>query len=302
MDGLQARSSRRQIEERAEKDGCTGERKTRRQAIKDGAALISTGCKGSSKTQQRNFRHHQQTLPGVHFQNRFVIMSTRSPKPFCNRYFGLSQWVYTLLAVAICLSMSLPARSADPALAIAAVGPLTGPAAARGKDLDQAVRMAVDEINSAGGINGRQIELTVYDDGDQPARAAELAAKIASTRALAVLGQVASSAGIAAGQVYREKEIPAITGAASESRVTKGNDWFFRTFPDAAGQGRRLADYAHYSFGARRIVVIRETGTAGDEFAASLRDRAKSQGIRIDADLEFLPAQANDAAFMAALA
>src|SRR5208282_837849 len=122
--------------------------------------------------------------------------------------------------------------------------------------------------------------------GDDPAQAAELAVKIASTPALAVLGQVASSAAIAAGRVYREKQIPAITGAASAPSVTKDNDWFFRLFPDAAEQGRFLADYAHYRFGAQRIVVIREKGTAGDEFASALRDRAKSQRIRIDADLE----------------
>jgi branched-chain amino acid transport system substrate-binding protein len=207
-----------------------------------------------------------------------------------------------MLVGVVLLGATVPLRAADPPLALAAVGPLTGSAAARGKDLDQAVRLAVDEINAVGGVNGRRIELTVYDDGDQPARAAELAAKIASTPALAVLGQVASAAAFAAGQVYREKQIPAITGAASESRVTKGNDWFFRTFLDAAGQGRYLADYAHYNFGARRIVVIREKGTAGDEFASSLRDRAKSQGVRIVADLEFLPAQAGDPAFMAALA
>jgi ABC-type branched-subunit amino acid transport system substrate-binding protein len=222
-------------------------------------------------------------------------------KPFCNRS-RFRPARTPLVALAAFAAASFPLRAAETPLAIAAVGPLTGSAAARGKDLDQAVRMAVEEINGAGGVNGRRIELSIYDDGDQPARAAELAAKIASTSALAVLGQVASSAAFAAGQVYREKQIPAITGAASESRVTKGNDWFFRTFPDSAGQGRFLADYAHYNFGARRLVVIREKGTSGEEFAAALRDRAKSQGIRIDADLEFLPAQANDAAFMAALA
>lgn len=123
------------------------------------------------------------------------------------------------------------------ALTIAAVGPLTGPAAARGKDIEQAVRMAVDEVNAAGGVNGRRFKVDVYDDGDQPERARELAIRIASTTpALAVLGQVASAAGFAAGQVYKEQGIPAITGAASELRVTRNNDWFFRLFRPAGGQ------------------------------------------------------------------
>jgi branched-chain amino acid transport system substrate-binding protein len=183
------------------------------------------------------------------------------------------------------------------------IGPLTGSAAARGKDLEQAARMAVDEANAAGGVNGHRIQLDVYDDGDQPARARELAMKVASTTpALAVLGQVASSAGIAAGQVYKEQGIPAITGAASETAVTRNNDWFFRLFRDAAGQGRFLANYARYRLDAREMVVILETGTAGEEFGSALHDQAKSLGIRIAKQLEFLPAQAKDSAVLAGMA
>ncbi len=189
------------------------------------------------------------------------------------------------------------------ALTIAAVGPLTGPAAARGKDIEQAVRMAVDEVNAAGGVNGRRFKVDVYDDGDQPERARELAIRIASTTpALAVLGQVASAAGFAAGQVYKEQGIPAITGAASELRVTRNNDWFFRLFRPAGGQGRLLADYARYQFGAHELAVIREKGTAGDEFATELREQAKSDGVRIADDLEFLPSEATDPAALAELA
>jgi len=110
---------------------------------------------------------------------------------------------------------------------------------------------------------------------------------------------VASSA---AGDVYKEQQIPAITGAASEARVTVNNDWFFRLFRDAGGQGQFLADYARYRFGAREIAVIQEKGTAGDEFASALRDHAKSEGIRIAADLEFAPSQVTDAATMAQIA
>ncbi len=179
-------------------------------------------------------------------------------------------------------------------IAIAAVGPMTGPAADRGKDLDRAVQMAVDEANAAGGVNGKRIRLTIFDDADQPDRARQLAQQIAATPAVAVLGQVASSAAIAAGHVYQTEQIPAITGAASAAGVTKANDWYFRMLQDAEGQGRFLADYARYKFQARTIAILREKGTAGEEFAAAFRDRAQAQRIRIAADLEFAPAQAAD--------
>src|SRR5271165_5289633 len=207
-----------------------------------------------------------------------------------------------LAAVGLAILLAGCSGHGNGTIAIAAVGPLTGASAARGKDLEQAVRMAVEETNAAGGVNGHSIGLTVYDDGDQPARARDLAGQIATTPALAVLGQVASSAAAAAGAVYKEKGIPAITGAASEVRVTAGNDWFFRLFRDASGQGRFLADYARYRFDAKTIAVVREKGTAGEEFASALRDRAKHEKISIVADLEFLPAQAKDAAIMGKIA
>jgi ABC-type branched-subunit amino acid transport system substrate-binding protein len=191
--------------------------------------------------------------------------------------------------------------AADP-LVIAAIGPITGVAAPRGKDLEQAARLAIDEANSAGGIGGRKIELTVYDDGDQPAQARELAMKAASTPALGVLGQVASSAAAAAGEVYKSQGIAAITGAASEMRVTKDNDWYFRLFRDAAGQGHFMADYARDQFPSHEVLVIRELGTAGNEFATAFREEARRERLRITADLEFQPEQAQDPVAMEALA
>jgi branched-chain amino acid transport system substrate-binding protein len=177
---------------------------------------------------------------------------------------------------------------------IAAVGPLTGPAAVRGRDLEKAAQMAVDEANAAGGVNGHTFRLSVYDDGDQPERAKTLARQIADSPAIAVLGQVASSAAFAAGQVYREKGIPAITGAASESHVTAGNDWYFRLFQDAGGQGRYLADYALYGYKAQCLAVVIERGTAGEEFASALRERAREERMEIARDVEFKPAEAAD--------
>src|SRR5271166_1157283 len=122
-----------------------------------------------------------------------------------------SRFCLTLAAIGFLILMagcSGDGTSGHSTITIAAVGPLTGSAAARGKDLEQAARMAVDEANAAGGVNGHPIELTVHDDADQPSNARQVAQKVAATPALAVLGQVASSAAAAAGEVYKEQAIP----------------------------------------------------------------------------------------------
>jgi branched-chain amino acid transport system substrate-binding protein len=97
-------------------------------------------------------------------------------------------------------------------LTIAAVGPLTGSSKARGQDLQQAAKLAVDEINERGGVGREKIDLSVYDDVDDPEQGGAVAQKVAASSALAVLGGVASSAAYAEGQVYRQAGIPAITG------------------------------------------------------------------------------------------
>ena len=220
---------------------------------------------------------------------------------------GCSAWRKALCTSLIAAGAALyaagcPAGGGGRTLTIAAVGPMTGPSAARGRDLEQAARMAVEEANASGASRGHRIQLSVYDDGDRPGRAAELAQQAATTPALAVVGGVASAAAFAAGQVYRQQGVPAITGAASEVRVTEGNDWYFRLFRDASGQGRFLADYARYRFGVHRIAVIRETGTAGEEFASALRDRARIESIGIELDVAYSPVQLRDPSILMQLA
>lgn len=211
------------------------------------------------------------------------------------------RWPLFGLLLTMSLGLSCRVRS-DGEIRIAAVGPLTGTAAPRGQDLRQAVQMAVDETNAAGGLRGRRIAVDYYDDGDEPARARELAAKIAASPALAVLGQVASSAAIAAGPIYKQEGIPAITGAASEAAVTKGNEWFFRLLRDASGQGELMADLALYGYGTHEVAAIREKGTAGGEFASAFCNRARAQGIQVTADIEMVPADAKDPARLDAIA
>jgi ABC-type branched-subunit amino acid transport system substrate-binding protein len=89
-----------------------------------------------------------------------------------------------------------------------------------------------------------------------------------------------------------------LTGAASETRITRDNPWFFRLLRDAAGQGRYLADYARYQLGVRHIAVFYETGAAGEEFANAFREQAKVNGMPTVAEVRLLPADTKNAASM----
>lgn len=206
-------------------------------------------------------------------------------------------------ALILTLSTSSCGRDDNP-LVIAAVGPLTGPAAARGKDMQRAADFAAEEANAAGGINKRKVQIAYYDDMNKAPAAVEAAEKITSgtSTAVAVLAHVSSSAAYAASKVYKTQHILAITGAASERRITRDNPWSFRMFKSAEGQGVYMADYARHRFATNELVIVRETGTAGDEFAIAARDRALGKKIKILGDFEFAPKQANDGRTLAEIA
>ena len=91
-------------------------------------------------------------------------------------------------------------------LTIAVVGPMTGPSAARGRDLEQAARLAVDDANALEDVKIPKIQLSVCDDGDDARRAREVAQQVAMTSAVAVADHlcVVSKTGrrLADGHIY----------------------------------------------------------------------------------------------------
>ena len=121
-----------------------------------------------------------------------------------------------LLTFAIVLNaLSLRAEELKP-WTIGVAGPMSGDSAHLGKAMVDAVRLRVDEFNAAGGVGGRMIEVVEYDDENDAASAARVAANVAnSSDALVVIGHRTSGASISAGPIYRASRIPVISGTAT---------------------------------------------------------------------------------------
>ena len=112
------------------------------------------------------------------------------------------------------------------------VGPLTGNAAASGLVQANAVEMAVNEINEAGGIDGRyMIELVKEDDEGVPAKSVTVTQKLVNQNKItALIGALNSSCTIADMEITASSKIPQITPCSSaQSIVEQGNEFIFRT-------------------------------------------------------------------------
>ena len=143
---------------------------------------------------------------------------------------------------------------------LAVAGPLSGPDSQFGIEMANAAELAITRVNAMGGIEGRQVALLRYDDQGDPDVARQRAAEItADPRPLLVLGHRTSAPSIAAGEVYRDAGMPAISGSATADALTADNPWYFRTIFTNSFQGNLLATYVGDVLGHDTASVITTT-------------------------------------------
>jgi len=111
--------------------------------------------------------------------------------------------------------------------------PETGPAGGFGMQIRDGMQLAVDEINSRGGINGRAIELVIVDNESNPEKAKKDFLEIEETHAPLMYVSAASALSTAVSPLSEENEVVLIALAATAPDITKQKEWTYRYFPTA---------------------------------------------------------------------
>jgi len=133
----------------------------------------------------------------------------------------------------------------------------TGTTANFGISSVNGIKMAADEINAAGGINGKQVELLVQDDRSDASEAATIVTKFVTQDMVhAVIGEVASSRSIAAAPIAQNAKIPMLTPSSTNPEVTKKGDFIFRSCFIDPYQGAAIAQFAAKSLGAKTAAIM----------------------------------------------
>jgi len=128
---------------------------------------------------------------------------------------------------------------------IGLVTPLTGSVASFGQSVDKAVRMAVDEINSKGGLLGMKIELIVEDNQSKAEESANIVRKfIEQDKVVAILGPVISSNTLAAAPIAQQSKVPLLSPTSTNPKVTQIGDYIFRACFIDDFQGMVMARFA----------------------------------------------------------
>ena len=144
-------------------------------------------------------------------------------------------------------------------LVIGEYGSLTGSDATFGQSNHEGVLMAVDEINAAGGVNGKTLRVISLDDEGKPEEAAVVVTKlITEENAQAVIGEVASSRSLAAAPICQQHQVPMISPSSTAVQVTQVGDYIFRTCFIDPFQGKVMAGFALGTLKAKTAAVFRD--------------------------------------------
>jgi branched-chain amino acid transport system substrate-binding protein len=151
---------------------------------------------------------------------------------------------------------------------VAMVGPMSGQGDMIGNSLRRGANLYVDQINRAGGINGKCVQLDIYDDQNNRKLALKKASEIIiDNNAIAVIGHWFSTCSFAAGMLYKKNEIPIITPGSTNVKVTRFNPWFYRLVFNDHLQGRFLANYAVHILNKSHILIVNEDNDYGNYLA-----------------------------------
>lgn len=196
--------------------------------------------------------------------------------------FKLIILIFILLGIGIGVVYQFFFNKEGKTIHIALVGPLTGENARVGKSFLQGIHLYLNMINQKGGIAGKKIVLDKFDDKNVASEARERAYDIIEqNRAVAVIGHHYSNCSIAAGEVYKEYGIPAISPASTNVKVTENNDWYFRSSFNDNLQGRFLASYAKQVFNCTTVSIIHEDHEYGSYLANVFEHTSKTIGVDV---------------------
>jgi len=193
------------------------------------------------------------------------------------------------LFVGLALAQPLLAQT-DP-VKIFGVVELSGTGATSGTNFNDGVKLAVKEINAAGGILGRKIEYTPSDTQSQAQVAKALAVKAVDEGAYVVMGPVFSGSIIVSMAETKRAGIPNFTGGEAATITQQGNPYIFRTAFTQTTSMPKVARYLKDNLKAKTVAIIYTNNDFGKGGRDVFTKAIEPQGIKVVADISTDPGQ-----------
>jgi len=174
----------------------------------------------------------------------------------------MKKWIIAIVVIVLVI-WGISAFSGNKAptetgpIKIGFIAPLTGDAGSIGQGARVAVEIAIDKINSSGGINGRQIQLIAEDGKCSGKEALTVANKLINVdKVKIILGGVCSSETMSVAPIAEQNKIVLLSPGSSNPSITNMGDYIFRDYPSDSFEGMKAADYLFNVIKARKVAVF----------------------------------------------
>lgn len=191
------------------------------------------------------------------------------------------------VALAALLAASAPAMAADP-IKIGVSGPFTGGSASMGVSMRDGVRLAVEEVNKAGGVMGRQLQAVERDEEAKNELGVQVAQELINKeRVVATLGYINTGVALASQRFYQEAEIPVINNVATGTVISQQfrppeheHNYVFRTSANDIIQSSMIANEAIKVQGFKKPAILADSTNYGQLGRADLEKALAAMQVK----------------------
>jgi branched-chain amino acid transport system substrate-binding protein len=193
-----------------------------------------------------------------------------------------------LVACFCALTLATPSRAQN-RIVIGEFASLTGTEATFGINSSNGVQLAREDIERTGGLLGRPIKIVIEDDQSKPGQPSAAVKKlVANDKAIAILGEIASSRSLEAAPICQEAKIPMVSPGSTNPKVTEVGDYIFRVCFIDSFQGTVMAKFALDHLHAKKVAILQDVKSDYSKgLAQYFGDYFKAHGGQIVVDRSY---------------
>lgn len=186
------------------------------------------------------------------------------------------------ISLAVGCSKSGKEAGEENIIRIGSVGPLTSDLAYIGENMKAAVELASEEINAAGGIKDKKIEI-IYEDGKcDPKEAANAANKLINIdKVTAIIGGLCSSETLAMAPLAEKSKVILLSAGSTNPGITSAGDYIFRNVPSDSFQGVYAARYVKTKLNKNRVALLK----CLSDWCLGVNDSFKAEFVKLGGEI-----------------
>jgi branched-chain amino acid transport system substrate-binding protein len=188
----------------------------------------------------------------------------------------------TVLGLVAGVTVGVLSLQAADMIKIGFTPPVTGASADEGALQIKAIKLAVKQINAAGGVNGKKIDLIIVDNqSSNPGALAALQKAVEQEKVLALVGSVKSTQILAMSDAIKNYGIPTIIGGTNATLTKQGNPWLFRVRPDDSIAAAAMVKYIKENTKYTKVAILHDSDAFGTGGADLVEKGAKDAGLTL---------------------